>query len=214
MTTSNKIRIMLVDDHFLVRMGLYGTLGAEEDMTVVAEAENGAEALIQFRRTQPDVTLMDLRLPDMDGIESTSAIRREFPKARVIVLSTYDGDEDIHRALEAGAAGYLLKEIQREDLLQAIRDVYRGQRCLPPAVLARLAHRPVGCDLTTRELEVLERIVGGMSNRAIGDALSISEGTVKTHVNSILAKLGVTDRTQATVAALARGIVHLPRRLA
>ena len=211
MNPPHQIRIMLVDDHFLVRMGLLGTLGAEEDMTVVAEAENGSEAVSQFRRARPDVTLMDLRLPGMDGIESTVAIRREFPKARIIVLSTFDGDEDIYRALEAGAAGYLLKEIQREDLLRAIRDVHRGNRCLPPRVAARLAQRPVGCDLTTRELDVLERIVGGMSNRQIGEALTISEGTVKTHVNSILSKLGVSDRTQATVAAIDRGIVHLPR---
>ena len=180
-------------------------------MTVVAEAENGDEAIAQFRRFQPDVTLMDLRLPGMDGIESTAAIRREFPKARIIVLSTYDGDEDIHRALETGAAGYLLKEIQRDDLLRAIRDVHRGNRCLPPAVVERLAQRPVGCDLTGRELAVLERIVGGMSNRQIGEALAISEGTVKTHVNSILNKLGVSDRTQATVAAIDRGFVRLSR---
>lgn len=202
---------MLVDDHFLVRMGLLGTLGAEPDMTVVAEAENGTEAVAQFRRFQPDVTLMDLRLPGMDGIEATAAIRRDFPKARIIVLSTYDGDEDIHRALETGASGYLLKEIQRDDLLRAIRDVHRGCHCLPPAVAARLAQRPVGCDLTVRELDVLERIVGGMSNRQIGAALTISEGTVKTHVNNILGKLGVSDRTQATVAAIDRGIVRLPR---
>ena len=211
MSATSPIRIMLVDDHFLVRMGLLGTLGAEKDMTVVAEAENGAEAVSQFRHFQPDVTLMDLRLPGMDGIESTAAIRREFPKARIIVLSTYDGDEDIHRALEAGAAGYLLKEIQRDALLRAIRDVHLGNRCLPPTVAARLAQRPVGCDLTCRELDVLERIVGGMSNRQIGDDLSISEGTVKTHVNSILGKLGVSDRTQATVAAIDRGIVRLSR---
>jgi two-component system NarL family response regulator len=204
-----RIRIMLVDDHFLVRMGLHGTLGAEDDMTVIAEAENGTEALAQFRRFQPDVTLMDLRLPGMDGIECASAIRREFPKARIIVLSTYGGDEDIHRALEAGVSGYLLKEIQRDELLRSIRDVHRGSRCVPPNVAARLADRPVGCDLTARELEVLRRIVGGMSNRRIGADLSISEGTVKTHVNSILAKLGVADRTQATVAAIGRGIVRL-----
>lgn len=202
---------MLVDDHFLVRMGLIGTLGAENDMTVVGEAENGTEAVAQFRRFQPDVTLMDLRLPGMDGIDSTAAIRREFPDARIIVLSTYDGNEYIHRALEAGAAGYLLKEIQREDLLRAIRDVHLGHRCLPPAVAARLSARRYGCDLTGRELDVLERIVGGMSNRRIGDDLSISEGTVKTHVNSILSKLGVADRTQATVAAIDRGIVRLSR---
>ena len=211
MNAASKIRIMLVDDHFLVRMGLLGTLGAEQDMMVVAEAENGAEAVSQFRRFQPDVTLMDLRLPGMDGIESTAAIRKEFPKARIIVLSTYDGDEDIHRALETGAAGYLLKEIQRDDLLRAIRDVHRGNRCLPPSVVARLAQRPVGCDLTARELAVLERIVGGMSNRQIGEDLAISEGTVKTHVNSILNKLGVSDRTQATVAAIDRGFVRLSR---
>jgi DNA-binding NarL/FixJ family response regulator len=209
MSATPKIRIMLVDDHFLVRMGLIGTLGAEEDMAVVAEAENGSEAISQFRRVHPDVTLMDLRMPGMDGVEATAAIRREFPKARVVVLTTYDGDEDIHRALEAGAAGYLLKEIQREDLLRAVRDVHAGRRYLPPQVAARVAERPHGCDLTGREQAVLERIVGGMSNRQIGDDLSISEGTVKTHVNSILGKLGVTDRTQATVAAIGRGIVRL-----
>ncbi len=206
---STKIRIMLVDDHFLVRMGLIGTLTAEGDMAVVAEAENGNMALQHFRNFQPDVTLMDLRLPGMDGVETTVAIRREYPRAKIILLSTYDGDEDIHRALEAGAAGYLLKQIQREGLLRAIRDVHLGKRCLPPDVAGRLARRPVGCGLTTREQAVIERIVGGMSNRQIGDDLCISEGTVKTHVNSILAKLGVTDRTQATVKAIERGIVRL-----
>jgi two-component system NarL family response regulator len=209
MNTPPGIRILLVDDHFLVRMGLSGTINAEQDMTVVAEAENGREALSQFRRFRPDVTLMDLRLPGMDGIQATGAIRAEHPDARVIVLSTYDGDEDIHRALEAGAAGYLLKEIQREDLLRAIREVHAGQSCLPQAVAARLAQRPHGCALTGRELEVLERIVRGMNNRQNGDALSITEGTVKTHVNSILSKLFVADRTQAAVAAISRGIVRL-----
>lgn len=207
MNPTTTIRVMVVDDHFLVRIGLLGTLAAEPDMEVVAEAENARAALAGFRVHRPDVTLMDLRLPGADGIEATAAIREEFPDARIIVLSTYGGDEDIYRAMQAGAAGYLLKEIERDDLLRAIRDVYRGWRCLPAAVASKLQQRPHGCDLTGRELEVLERIVEGMSNREIGESLLISEGTVKTHVNNILSKLGVYDRTQASVAAISRGIV-------
>ncbi len=209
MSETAKIRIMLVDDHFLVRMGLIGTLSAEQDMTVIAEAENGHEAVAQFRKYRPDVTLMDLRLPDLDGIQATTAIRSEFPDARIVLLTTYDGDEDIFRALQAGAMGYILKEIQRKDLLHAIRAAHRGRRTLSPSVASHLQKRPHGCELTVRELDVLKGIVAGRSNRQIGDELAISEGTVKTHVNNVLSKLGVVDRTQATVAAISRGIVRL-----
>jgi two-component system NarL family response regulator len=180
------------------------------DMTVVGEAATGREAVAAYRAARPDVVLMDLRMPDMTGVEAIGAIRGEFPGARIIVLTTYDGDEDIYRGLQAGARAYLLKDAPRDDLLDAIRAVHAGQSRIPPAVAARLAERVLaGPELTARELEVLRGIVAGRSNKEIGAALGISEGTVKAHVNSILGKLGVADRTQAVTTALQRGIVHL-----
>ena len=209
MDEAKPIRILVADDNFLVRLGLGAVLNAQSGMTVVAEAGNGRQAVELFRQHTPDVVLMDLRMPLMTGVEATRAIRIEYPGARIIVLTTYDGDEDIYRALQAGARAYLLKDVLREELLSAIRAVHLGQFHIPPAVAARLAERLPLSDLTARELEVLKLIVKGMSNSEIGTALTISTGTVKIHVNNILSKLGVSDRTQAATTALQRGIVHL-----
>ena len=205
----NPIRVLVVDDHFVVRMGLRAVIEAEADMAVVAEAAGGESAVQLFREHRPDVTLMDLRMPLMSGVEATRAIREDSPDARVIVLTTYDGDEDIFRALNAGARAYLLKDVSREELLDVIRGVHVGQRRIPPAIGARLAEAMPRSELTQRELEVLGLVVRGLSNRKIGDALSITEGTVKIHMNNILSKMGVQDRTQAATAAVRRGIIHL-----
>jgi DNA-binding NarL/FixJ family response regulator len=200
---------MVVEDHHIVRQGLVALLATIPDMTVVAEAADGKQAIGLFRQHQPDVTLMDLRLPAMSGVEAVEQIRGEFPAARIIVLTTFDGDEDIYRALQAGARGYLLKGMFGDELMDAIRAVHRGKSRIPAIVAERLAERMGGPSLTSRELEVLELIVLGNSNKEIGGELAISEATVKTHINSILDKLGVTDRTQAVRTALQRGIVHL-----
>jgi two-component system NarL family response regulator len=178
-------------------------------MTVVAEAGSGEEACAICARQPADVVLMDLRLPGLSGVDAIRALRKSHPKLRFIVLTTYDGDEDIHRALEAGAQAYLLKAMSHTDLANAIRTVHAGRKFLPPSISKSLAGRPPHSELSTREMQVLELIVKGLSNREIGDTLSISEATVKWHVNMILSRLNVTDRTQATVAALQRGIVHL-----
>jgi len=209
MNGGKTIRVLIVDDHPVVREGLAAMINRRPDMEVVAEAVNGREAVELCRRHRPDVTLMDLRMPVMGGVEATQAIRREFSDARIIVLTTYDGDQDIYRALQAGARAYLLKDAPREELLEAIRAVHAGQRHLPPLVAGRLADHLAGNDLTAREQEVLELIAAGKSNREIGADLSITESTVKVHVNNILGKLGVHDRTQAVTTALQRGIVHL-----
>jgi DNA-binding NarL/FixJ family response regulator len=181
-----------------------------EDMTVVAEASDGKQAVELFRKHRPDITIMDLRLPIMTGVEAITEIRRDSPAARVIVLTTFDGDEDIYRALQAGARGYLLKDMFGDDLMDAIRTVHAGKSRIPAAVAQRLADRMIGSELTARELDVLKLIVSGKSNKEIGTALFISEATVKTHINNLLSKLGVSDRTQAATTALQRGIVHLP----
>jgi two-component system NarL family response regulator len=177
-------------------------------MVVVAEAATGQQAVELFAEHQPDVTLVDLRMPGMSGAQTIAAIRQEFPEARMIVLTTYDGDEDIYRALQAGARAYLLKSVGRDEFLEAVRAVDDGGYRIPPAVAARLAERLPRSELTSRELEVLELIVKGMSNREIALALAISEHTVKNHINNILSKLAVADRTQAATAALQRGIVQ------
>jgi two-component system NarL family response regulator len=200
---------MVVDDHFVVRVGLKALIDAEPDMMVIAEAGSGEKAVELFRQHQPDVTLMDLRLPLMSGVEATRDIRQLAPHARIVVLTTYDGDEDIYRALEAGARGYLLKDVVREDLLDALRAVHAGQRRIPPAIGARLAEAMPRTELTARELDVLRLLVKGLTNRQIGDLLSIAEGTVKIHVNRVLSKMGVQDRTEAATTAVRRGIVHL-----
>ena len=206
---TNPIRILVVEDHHVVRQGLVALIKTVEDMRVVDEACDGKQAVELFRQHQPDVTIMDLRLPNMTGVEAITEIRRGFPNARIIVLTTYDGDEDIYRALQAGARGYLLKDMSGDELMDAIRTVHAGRSRIPPAVAQRLAERLGGPDLTTRELEVLKLIVSGKSNKEIGRDLFISEATVKTHINSLLSKLGVSDRTQAATTALQRGIVHL-----
>ena len=208
--SENQIRVMVVDDQGVVRQGIVALINTVADMKVIAEATNGQEAIEQFRAHRPDVTLMDLRMPVVGGVEAIGRIRREFPGARIIVLTTFDGDEDIYRSLQAGAQGYLLKDMFFDELESAIRAVHAGGRKIPGVVAERLAGRMGGSDLTGRELEVLKLIVGGHSNKEIGAALGISEATVKSHINSILGKLGVTDRTQAATTALQRGIVHLP----
>lgn len=208
-TTTNPLRIMVVDDHPIVRQGLVALINTEPGMTVIAEASDGGQAVALFKQHRPDITLMDLRLPVLSGVEATTAIRKEYPQARIIILTTYDGDEDIYRALQAGAQSYLLKDMFGEELLQAIRTVHAGLRRIPAAVAERLAERINSQALTARELEVLKLIVKGKSNKEIGADLSISEATVKTHINNILSKLGVSDRTQAATTALQRGIVHL-----
>jgi two-component system NarL family response regulator len=207
--SSNTIRVLVIDDQAVVRQGFVALINTVPDMTVVAEGTNGQQALELFRQHQPDITLMDLRMPVMGGVEAIAQIRREFPHARIIILTTFDGDEDIYRSLQAGAQGYLLKDMFFDELEDAIRKVHAGARRIPTVVAERLAERMSGSDLTGRELEVLEQIVKGRSNKEIAGALKISEATVKSHVNNILSKLGVTDRTQAATTALQRGIVHL-----
>jgi DNA-binding NarL/FixJ family response regulator len=204
-----KIRIMVVDDHFVVRMGLVGSINIEPDMAVEVEASTGQQAIDSFRQHRPDIVLMDVKLPDMGGVETTSAICKEFPDASVIMLSTHDGEEDIYRSLQAGAQTYLLKTAPREELIHTIRAVYAGERCISPTIGARLAERLTHAELSTRELEVLKLIANGKSNKEIGSTLQIAEVTVKLHVGHILAKLKVNDRTQAATTALRRGILHL-----
>ena len=200
---------MVIDDQAVVRQGFVALINTVSDMVVVAEGTNGQQALELYRRHRPDVTLMDLRMPQMGGVEAIIAIRKEFPDARLIILTTYDGDEDIYRSLQAGAQGYLLKDMFFEELEDAIRKVHSGSRRIPAQVAARLAERMGSSDLTGREMEVLEQIVAGNNNKAIANRLNISEATVKSHINSILSKLGVSDRTQAATTALQRGLVHL-----
>jgi len=203
------IRILIADDHPVVREGLAAMIKRRTDMTVVAEANHGQEAVALFHQHQPDVVLMDLRMPEMDGVEAILTIREQTPEARVIVLTTYDTDEDIYRALRAGAKAYLLKDTPREELLDTIRAVSAGRTRVPSDVAAKLVERVSSEALTAREVDVLRLIVAGHSNREIAALLYISEGTVKTHVNHILMKLGVSDRMQAVTTALRRGLVSL-----
>lgn len=209
MNSSSPIRVMFVDDHPVLRAGLAAIIGAQSDMEVVAEAGTGREAIELFRLHQPDVVLMDLRLPGMNGTEAIAAIRKEYPDAHIIVLTTYDGDEDIYQALRAGARAYLLKDMLRKELLEAIRAVHAGKLRIPPAVASRLAERFPKSELSSRELEVLRQIARGSSNKEIAAALSVAEGTVRIHVSNILGKLAVSDRTEAVTVALQRGIIHL-----
>jgi DNA-binding NarL/FixJ family response regulator len=209
------IRLLLADDHPVVRDGLRGMLASEADFEVVAEAASGAEAVRLTERERPDVVLMDLQMPEMDGATATAEIAARFPATRVLVLTTYDADADILRAVEAGATGYLLKDTPRERLFPAIRAAARGETVLAPTVATRLVsrmRRPASEALTAREVEVLELVARGSSNADIAAALFISEATVKTHLLHTFAKLGVDDRTAAVVAALERGIIALPRR--
>jgi two-component system NarL family response regulator len=210
MSDGAEIRIIVVDDQAVVRQGFVSLINTVPDMRVVAEGTNGQQALELYRAHEPDVVLMDLRMPVMGGVDATKALRAEFPGARVIILTTFDGDEDIYRSLQAGAQGYLLKDMFFEELEDAIRTVHAGGRRIPGVVAERLAGRVGGSDLTGRELEVLEQIVFGRSNKEIAAALDISEATVKSHVNNLLSKLGVADRTQAATTAIRRGLVRLP----
>jgi two-component system, NarL family, response regulator len=206
---SQAIQVLIADDHAIFRQGLATIISRDSDMKVVAQAENGQQAIDLFREHQPDVTLMDLRMPEVNGVEAIGAIHAEFKSARIIVLTTYDSDEDIYRGLQAGAKGYLLKETEPDELLNAIRTVYQGQQYIPPDVGAKLVQRLRNPELSERELAVLRAMAQGMSNADIAAALNISEGTVKSHVNRILNKLDVSDRTQAVIVAVKRGIVSL-----
>jgi DNA-binding NarL/FixJ family response regulator len=206
---NQQTRLMIVDDHPVVRQGLAAMIGIEGDLKIVAEAGSGEDAVALFRHCQPDVTLMDLRLPGISGVEAIAAIRREFPASRFIVLTTYDGDEDIYRSLQAGAQGYLLKGSFREVVIEAIRAVRQGLRRIPPEIQARLDTRVGAHGLTPRELEILRLLAEGKSNKEIAAQLEIGCGTVKWFVKNILGKLGVGDRTRAVTAALQRGIIHL-----
>jgi len=203
------IRILVVDDHHVVRSGLAASLGLESDLNVVAEAGSAEEAVAQFRKHQPDVVLMDLRLPGASGIAATADLRREWPGARVLMFTTFDGEEDIYRAMQAGACGYLLKSAPREELLAAIRAVAAGERHLPPTLAQRLAGRVAAPDVSGREREVLQLIARGKANKEIAAALGISEETVKRHASNLFEKMGVADRAQATSEGIRRGLIRL-----
>jgi DNA-binding NarL/FixJ family response regulator len=206
---NEKIRILVAEDHLVARVGVSTIVNLQPDMVVVAEATNGVQAVEMYRVHQPDVALLDLRMPLMGGVGAATAIRSEFPKARMIALTTYGGDEDIRRALAAGVQAYLTKDVLHDELLKAIRAVYAGDSYLPTTVSAALAAQSPRQDLSAREIQVLELIVRGLANKQIAFSLSIAEHTVKNHVKSILAKLAVQDRTQAATAAIQRGIIHL-----
>jgi two-component system NarL family response regulator len=206
---NDKIRILVAEDHLVARVGVSTIVNMQPDMTVVAEASNGQQAVELFRKHRPDVTLLDMRMPGMGGVEAAMAIRAEFPAAKMIALTTYGGDEDIRRALTAGVLAYLTKDVLHDELLKAIRAVNEGHTYLPAAVAAALAAQLPRPDLSAREVQVLELIVRGLANKQIAYALSIAEHTVKNHVKNILSKLGVQDRTQAATAAIQRGIIHL-----
>lgn len=205
-----KIRLLIVDDHPVVRDGLVAILHeGEPDLEVVGEAGDGKEAVTTWRNLRPTVTIMDLQLPGQTGVEAIQAIRREDPEARILVLTTFDGDADIQRALEAGARGYLLKSVRRNILIEAVRAVAAGQRYLPPTTAARLVEAMESERLTARELDVLRLLAKGERNREIADALGLAEPTVKIHVNNLLRKLQAKDRTEAAMIALKRGLIHL-----
>lgn len=203
------IRILLADDHSVVRKGLVAMLLEAGGMQVVAEAANGIEAVDLYRQHRPDILLLDLRMPELDGVDVVSAVRQEFLTARIIVLTTFDTDEDIYRALRAGAKGFLLKDAGFGEIIESIRAVHAGKSCIPASIAAKLAERSASPDLTPRELDVLRLIVEGKSNRDASTALFVSEETVKSHIKSILAKLGVSDRTAAATLAVKRGLVRL-----
>ena len=203
------IRILVVDDHFMVRMGLSASLNAEPDMQVIAEAANSQAAIEAFRTHRPTLVIMDVRLPGVSGSATTAALLREFPEARILMLSTHSGEEEVFRSLQSGARGYILKSVMREELLRAIREVYAGNRYVDPSVAPMLAARVSHRSLTRRELEVLRLVAKGLGNKEIAVSLAIAEVTVKLHVSHVLEKLEVKDRTQAATAALQRGIISL-----
>ena len=209
MTEPSAIRVLSVDDHPLLREGIAALINNQPGMTLVAQASNAQEGITQFRTHQPDVTLMDLRLPDKSGIEAMKAIREEFPDARVIVLTTFEGDAEIQRALEAGARAYILKNMPPKELLEVIRDVHAGNKRIPSQVAAQLAEHLTDEELTSREIEVLRQLADGNRNRDIAEKLLIAEETVKVHIKHIMEKLGANDRTQAVAIGLRRGIIHL-----
>ena len=206
---ADKIKVMVVDDHPLMRVGVASIVNARSDMTVVAQAGSGEEAVTLFLNHKPDVTLMDLRLPGMSGVDSIRSIRETYPQARFVVLTTYEGDADIHRALEAGAQGYVIKGMPYQTLVEALQRVHKGGRFLPPPVVRALASRMPDSELSAREQEVLCLLASGKSNKDIASSLHITEATVKCHVSAILLRLNVGDRTEAVVTALQRGLVHL-----
>jgi len=204
-----KITVMVVDDHPLMRVGVAAIINARPNMTVVAQTGTGEEAVALFHEHKPDITLMDLRLPKMSGVDAILAIRTRYPESRFVVLTTYEGDEDIHRAFEAGAKGYVIKGMPYQTLIDALLRVHSGGRFLPPPVVRALESRMPDSDLSPREQEVLQLLVNGKSNKEIAGELGITNATVKCHVSTILMRLNVSDRTQAVVAALQRGLVHL-----
>jgi DNA-binding NarL/FixJ family response regulator len=204
-----RIRVFSVDDHPLLREGIAAIINNQPDMTMVAQSASGQDAIQQFKLHQPDVTLMDLRLPDMNGIDVMTGIRAEFPEARIIMLTTFEGDVEIKRALEAGARGYMLKSMPPKELVEVIRQVHAGKKRIPPQLAAELAEHMADEALTTREIEVLGQIAGGNRNRDIAEQLFISEETVKVHIKHIMEKLGASDRTQAVAIGIRRGIIQL-----
>ena len=203
------VRVLCVDDHPLIRKGIASILANEPDMALVAEASDGLEAIRVFRESRPDVTLMDLRMPELDGIAATRTILEEFPAARIIALTSYEGDQDIYRALDAGVRGYLLKEAVHSDVLHAIRTVHAGKRLMPAEVAGRLSEYFPQMALTRRETEVLGLVANGFGNKEIAERLGTATGTIKIHVQNILEKLSASDRTQAVTIAIQRGILHL-----
>lgn len=205
----DRIRILIVEDHFLARMALTTVIETQADMEVAGEAGTGPEAIVLFERLRPDIVLMDVRIPEMDGVETTEQIRKKYPKAKIIILTNYEGSEDVYRGLRAGASSYLFKNTDGKELLTAIRTVHSGRKYIPQSTGVRLSERIPITELTAREHEVLTLIVNGQSNKEIADALQISEKTVSIHVSHLLAKMQVADRTQAAVAAIQRGVVHL-----